>query len=230
MPCLVGMRKMNLYKNKVIKSAQVAVVDQHETKPTQFQALDCMDGNGNLNKEKGADQIKAEFEQTLKNEKETACKQGYAIGFKEGRERHIQESIPDVSAVVSLIHELERTRRVIFEKSERHILSLAFAIAEKIVHQAVVADRDVIRNVLRDAIKNIVDREGMRIRLNPADFHYMMETKGDFLDGFDNLRNVVFEEDGAIKRGGAVIETLFGEVDARLEHQLTEIKKALIGN
>jgi flagellar biosynthesis/type III secretory pathway protein FliH len=36
-------------------------------------------------------------------------------------------------------------------------------------------------------------------------------------------------EDNAIRRGGVVIETSSGEVDARLEQQLNEIKKAVSG-
>jgi flagellar biosynthesis/type III secretory pathway protein FliH len=39
---------------------------------------------------------------------------------------------------------------------------------------------------------------------------------------------MVFEEDSSVKRGGAVVETMFGEVDARLENQLKEIKTALL--
>jgi flagellar assembly protein FliH len=68
----------------------------------------------------------------------------------------------------------------------------------------------------------------MKIRLNPQDFHYMMEVKKDFLQSFDGLHNVVLEEDTSIKRGGAIVETMFGEVDARLESQIKEIHAAML--
>jgi flagellar biosynthesis/type III secretory pathway protein FliH len=39
---------------------------------------------------------------------------------------------------------------------------------------------------------------------------------------------VEFEEDASIKRGGAIVETMFGEVDARIESQLKEIQAAML--
>jgi flagellar assembly protein FliH len=67
----------------------------------------------------------------------------------------------------------------------------------------------------------------MKIRLNPRDFLHIMEVKHDFLQSIDGLKNVIFEEDSGIPPGGAVIETSFGEVDARLEQQLREIRIAM---
>jgi flagellar biosynthesis/type III secretory pathway protein FliH len=42
------------------------------------------------------------------------------------------------------------------------------------------------------------------------------------------VKNIAFEEDPSVDRGGALIETLFGEVDARLEQQFHEIKTAMM--
>ena len=83
--------------------------------------------------------------------------------------------------------------------------------------------KEVILGVLKGVLKNISETEGMKIRLNPQDFRYIMEVRKDFLQSIDGVRNVVFEEDVSIKRGGAVVETMFGEVDARLESQIKEI-------
>jgi flagellar assembly protein FliH len=72
-----------------------------------------------------------------------------------------------------------------------------------------------------------VDRENMKVRVHPQDFQYMLEIKSDFLQSFDGIKNIVFEEDMSILRGGAIIETMFGEVDARLDHQYNEIKSSM---
>jgi len=115
-------------------------------------------------------------------------------------------------------------KKNILDHAEEQIIQLSLAIAEKVIHHEVTTNREVIRNVLREAIKNIVDRENMKIRVHPHDFRYMMEIKSDFLQKFDGIRNIVFEEDETVLRGGAIIETLFGEVDARLDQQYHEIK------
>ena len=70
----------------------------------------------------------------------------------------------------------------------------------------------------------------MKIRLNPDDLRFITEMKPDFLQGISGLKNTIFQEDASIKRGGVILETISGEVDARLEQQLTEIKKTFKKN
>ena len=55
----------------------------------------------------------------------------------------------------------------------------------------------------------------------------MMEIKSDFLQTIDGIGNVVFEADDSIAQGGALIETLYGEVDARIDQQYREVKNGL---
>jgi len=119
-------------------------------------------------------------------------------------------------------------RKDIVAKTEEQIVKLALAIAEKIINQEVATSKEVILGVLKGVLKNISETEGMKIRLNPQDFRHIMEARKDFLRSIDGVRNVVFEEDVSIKRGGAVVETMFGEVDARLESQINEIKEAML--
>ena len=133
-----------------------------------------------------------------------------------------------LEALAAATKSLPFIKKSILEKGEEQMVHLAFAIAEKIIQQEVATRKDVILGVLKGALKNVADTEGMKIRLNTQDFRYMMEVKKDFLQSFDGIRNVVFEEDSSIKRGGAVVETMFGEVDARLESQLKEIKAAML--
>jgi flagellar assembly protein FliH len=68
----------------------------------------------------------------------------------------------------------------------------------------------------------------MKIRLHPDDFRYIMEIKSDFIRSFDGIKNIVFEEDVSVGRGGALIETVCGEVDARLDQQYNEVKTAML--
>jgi flagellar assembly protein FliH len=133
-----------------------------------------------------------------------------------------------VEVLLATLKALPEIRKDILEKGEEQILKLAFAIAEKIIHQEVTTRKDVIVGVLKEALKNVADTEGIKIHLHPQDFRYMMEIKKDFLQSFDGIRNIVFEEDASVKRGGVVAETMFGEVDARLESQLKEIKAAML--
>jgi flagellar assembly protein FliH len=99
-------------------------------------------------------------------------------------------------------------------------------VARKVIRQEVATDRDVILSVLREAVKNVLDRDRIKIRLNPVDHERMSKLTPALIAGFEGIRSISLEADEAIGLGGAVIETAFGEIDATIEQQLEEILKA----
>ena len=56
----------------------------------------------------------------------------------------------------------------------------------------------------------------------------MLEVSPDFLVSFEGVRNPTFERDETLLRGDVIVETMFGEVDARLNQQLEEIASAFV--
>ena len=159
---------------------------------------------------------------------EQQVKEAYSKGFADGVAKQKKEAVHAVEALAAMTKALPSIKKDILEKGEEQIVKLSIAIAEKILQTEVTTRKDAVIGVLKTALRNVSDTDGMKVRLHPHDFRYMMEVKKDFLQSFDGMRNITFEEDGAIKRGGAVIETAFGEVDARLENQLKEIKTAML--
>jgi flagellar assembly protein FliH len=160
----------------------------------------------------------------IKQLQQDAYGKGHAEGLK-SQNKDIAAKLEVLTAITKTIPQLKKD---VLDKGEEQMVKLAIAIAEKILQQEVSTRKEIILGVLKGALKNIAETEGMKIRLNPQDFRYMMEVKKDFLQSFDGIRNIVFEEDSSVKRGGAVAETMFGEVDARLESQLKEIKATLL--
>jgi len=173
------------------------------------------------------DRIRDAYEKKFQIAEQKAYDRGVNDGIRQGRELQKNEALQTVQAAAAMVTEVASLKQHILGTLENQIIELSFSIAGKIIHLEVTANREVIRNVLKDAMRNIVDRESMKVRLHPQDFHYMMEIKADFLQGFDGIKNIVFEEDGSVQRGGALIETLCGEVDARLDQQFNEIKKLM---
>lgn len=156
-----------------------------------------------------------------------AHEKGLSEGIRKGRAMQKQESLQGIQTLNALIHEISGLRKSMLEGAEEQLLGLILAVAEKVIHMEVKTSREVIQHVLKAAIRNIVDRENMKVRVHPQDFQYLLDIKSDFLQGFDGIKNIVFEEDASILRGGAVVETAFGEVDARLDQQFDEIKSSL---
>ena len=50
----------------------------------------------------------------------------------------------------------------------------------------------------------------------------------DFIELAENAKNLTVVEDTAVDRGGCIIETDFGEIDARIASQLHELEEKIL--
>jgi len=223
---------MDMYKQgRIIKSQDISFVSNGAGMPTDFIPFALQDKKGPPEKSNQIQEIERILQETKQKIAE-ARQQGYAQGFsegvKEGSETQKNEVVTVMNTLQGLMKEVGSFKEKTLEASEKQLLNLCFSIAEMVIHQEVSTEKSVILSVLKAAFRNIVDRENIKVRLNPRDFQYMIEMKSDFINSMDGVRNVFFEEDGSISHGGAVIETSSGEVDARINEQLKEIKGGLM--
>jgi len=210
----------------VIKSAEIKFVNK--SGKTGSKAGRCFgDGKDGTLTDIDLDVLKETYAKKIIMAERDAHQKGLSEGIRDGRELQKKETLQSILALNVLMEEISALKKNMLEAAEGQILQLVLAVAEKVIHMETTTNRDVIRNVLRDAMKNIVDRENMKIRVHPQDFQYMLEIKTDFLKSLDGLKNIVFEEDASITRGGAIVETMFGEVDARVDQQYNAIKSGM---
>jgi len=177
--------------------------------------------------QKAALKAKREVEKQIHEAQKKSFDDGFADGVREGITRQKKEYAQTISSVVATMKELAELRQKIIEEAEQDILQLAFAIAEKVLAQEVQQNKTVVVSVLKEAIRGISARDGMKVHLNPHDFQNITKIKEDLQEEMEGISDILFEEDQGIKPGGVIIETLFGEVDARLNQQLQEIKSGL---
>ncbi len=68
----------------------------------------------------------------------------------------------------------------------------------------------------------------MAIRVNLADLDLTTEHIKDFMRMAENVKSITVLEDSSVDKGGAVIETDFGQIDARISSQLREIEEKIL--
>jgi len=175
------------------------------------------------------ERIKEAFARKIRITEQEFYEKGLSDGIRKGRELEKNETLQTLQTMSVIVKEMSALKKSTLENLEGEIVQLSLAVAEKVIHLEVTTNQEVIRGVLKEAIKNIGDRENMKIRVHPQDFQFMIEIKNDFLQSFDGIRNMTFAEDESIQRGGAIIETVCGEVDARLDQQYNEMKAAMTG-
>ncbi|HEX2957282.1 MAG TPA: FliH/SctL family protein [Chitinispirillaceae bacterium] len=166
-----------------------------------------------------------------KKAEEVASKSGYLDGMKKGIEKGASETAAmyekkidtlqqEISAFLKIV---ENEKRSIYVNAEHLLLKLALEIAKKVVSSEIVTNQQVILNVVKKALTHISDRERVIIHVSPQDYAVVTQRK-DFWDTItDNLNNIIITEDSRIEKGGCLIESNSGVVDARLGVQIDEI-------
>lgn len=165
----------------------------------------------------------------LKEVQEGAYREAYALGLQDGakkaheeKAKEIDEGLAEVSKVLkSILFE----RKNLLLKHEAYFIRLIYLIARKIVVRELTAAPDLIIEVLRDVIEKEMLEGEVVARVSDEDFKLL----SDFGKSEDNefLAKVKLEPDDAISRGGCVVESNFGVIDASIEKKL-DVAWALI--
>jgi len=229
---LSAVREVTNLSKKVIKCKNVDLVKTAESTTPEFvRFYSKWDEDARINgdkKERGAyKSIETEITSSIESAKKEAYAKGYSEGIREGAEDERKKLFQAAEALANAMKELDRLKKEILEGNEEKILNLVFSVTEKVIHREVTTSKEIVYDVLKSAIKQVLDKEGMKVRLNPEDYRYILESNTDIIDGFDDIRNMSIVEDNSIRQGGVVIETSSGEVDARLDQQLHEVRKAI---
>jgi len=163
--------------------------------------------------------------------REEARKLGHDAGFKEGfatgEKRASDEFAPLLKTIHELIEQLSRFRSQMYPKAEREMVEMVVALAQKVIHHELTIREDSIRDMILLGMQSVLDKESMVIKLNPADKDYAESFRPELHQLFADIKNLTFEATPAIGRGGCMIESNFGTVDARLENLSEQIGKIL---
>ncbi|MDI9571117.1 MAG: FliH/SctL family protein [Pseudomonadota bacterium] len=222
---------MNTYRSKVIKSDRVRIKDPDGREAPGFRRAGFSDARNDQtpsrNRRSEIDELRQAHAEEIRQREARAYEEGFQAGRDQSERRQREEMKKRADALDNVIREVAMMKKRIVEEAEEDIIGLSLHIAEVVVHHEIAANREVIHHVLQNAMKNVLDRENLVIRLHPDDHLYLMEIKNSFLQNFDDLKNVGFQRDETIKQGGAVIETQHGEVDARIDQQFREVRQAM---
>ena len=173
-------------------------------------------------KEIEAKALKQIREKSLSIEKE-AYEKGFAQGEKDGVQLGQRRLDALVRQLESLLTEIRSQRQHLFKVYENDLLELTFSISRRILHRELTLHRDVITFALREAFHHVIDQKKITVRLNPVDHQYLLTHPEEGPTGLRGLEGVDMIEDPTILRGGCLLETSFGDIDATIEGQMDRI-------
>jgi flagellar assembly protein FliH len=131
-------------------------------------------------------------------------------------------------AIRSLSESLVAQRERWLADWETTAIRLSVAIAEKIVRRELHSRPQVVETVLREALELASGTSRLRMRLNPHDLEMLGARAQQIVEGLATCGDAAFVADASISRGGCVLETEHGVIDARVETHLERIASELL--
>lgn len=110
---------------------------------------------------------------------------------------------------------------------EQGSIRLATRMAEKILHCEIGRNPMAAAPIVREALELAAGAADITLHLNPEDHQHLRSEASSICQWLQHLAPTQVVADPSITRGGCRVTTRFGEVDQRLEIQLTRIEQEL---
>jgi flagellar assembly protein FliH len=153
-------------------------------------------------------------------------------GLMEGREEAMASLTPGLEALSQAVEALRADQYARAERLEAHAVDLALYLAERVIGGALAVEPERVVEAVRGALRGIVERERITILVHPEDLELVRGAMDDMRTTLGGIEHCEVQAERRVSRGGAVVRTPDGDVDARVETKLQrarEVVEAALG-
>lgn len=139
------------------------------------------------------------------------CQRNETVELQRGILASLQTALPKVA------HEAETA-----------LIDLALESAKKIVASLPI-DVTLVEHTVHEALRQAEDTAEITIQLHPDDLALLRQHQSEILNGLPEAGPLRFSQSSEVSRGGCVIQTRFGLIDARRETKIEQLRQSLNG-
>ncbi len=224
------------------------VVSTKDAKPCRFNLADIRKEASQIIKRacdeldiarKQAEQIRKEAELDAEKIKELAKKEGFEEGFREGMQAGIEQGKKEaleqakvefakqaselLRNLNTLIDNFQNEREYLIAEAHQELIGLAIAIAAKIINKQVRIDNEIAIENLKSAISLISEKTSVVVRMNPEDIERLNLLAPEQASRLTGLSHIHIQPDETVERGGCLVNTKSGNIDAQISTQIEKI-------
>lgn len=158
--------------------------------------------------------------------------QAFREGYEEGKAQaeaelavRMQEASEEAQA---LIQEAIQSKGDIIQEAEPFLVELSSAIAEKVIDRKLADDENLTLSLIRQTLSRKREQGTITLCVAPSQFSLINSAREELAMSIDSQAELQILPDATVKDRGCVIRSNFGSVDARIDTQLSEIKRELL--
>ena len=157
-----------------------------------------------------------------------ARQKGYDEGHQEGYEKGAAEVDRLIERMHKILEAVMQRREEILQETESQIVELVILMARKVIKILSENQKNVIMANTMAALKKVRTRGKVTLRVNIEDVKLTTEHTDEFIKHIENVENITVLEDSSVEKGGCIVETDFGSIDARISSQLSELENKIL--
>ncbi|WP_139998341.1 FliH/SctL family protein [Paenibacillus paridis] len=163
---------------------------------------------------------------------EASRKAGFEQGYSEGASQSEAEmrqiwdqKLSEASDVLKTAFDM---REQIIQEAEPFLVELSCAIAEKIIGQQLTLAPNLAIELIRKSLSRRREQGIITLCVAPSQLAFVQAAREELHFAIDSQAELQILPDSTVKDNGCVIRSAFGSIDARIDTQLSEIKRELI--
>jgi flagellar assembly protein FliH len=164
-------------------------------------------------------QARADAEQL----RESARAEGYAAGRSEA----MTALEPALAALAEAVAGVHAEQLAATERLERSAVELGLSLAEKVIAGALAVEPERVVESVRGALRGLVERERITVLVNPLDLELVRVAMDDLKASLGGIEHCVVEAERRVARGGCVVRTADGDVDAGVDTKLARAREVI---
>lgn len=159
--------------------------------------------------------------------RENAFKSGYEEGRREALMAGQREAENLLNEARSVLAQLLSARDAAFERWRNVLVDISLGVARKVIGREVSTRPEVVLDMLKRALAQTREGDELVIRLNPDDVRIAEESLDGLLTNGADPSRLKIVGDRNIERGGAIIESSHGTVDATIPTIMERVGSAV---
>ncbi|MWV43551.1 flagellar assembly protein FliH [Paenibacillus sp. HJL G12] len=158
--------------------------------------------------------------------------EGYDTGYREGSEKALADLQEQISRMMdeaqTVLKQAYLMKEQIVQEAEPFLVDLSCAIAEKVIDKQLTVESDYVIDLIKSNLSRKREQGVITLCVAPKHFAFVQAAREELGAAIDSQAELQILPDSTVHDRGCVIRSSFGSVDARIDTQLTEIKKELI--
>lgn len=163
---------------------------------------------------------------------EQVRQEGYQVGYDEGKAESLQEvteqwtlALTEARAILDAAYSMKEQ---IIQEAEPFLVDLSAAIAEKIIGKQLILSPEWSIDLIRKSLERRREQGVITLCIAPQHLTFVQAAREELTMAIDSQAELQIVPDVSVKDHGCVIRSAFGSIDARIDTQLSEIKRELI--